>query len=538
MSKILKGVLVYSILILGALVVVGGATIGVMLLSSTGDKPLELFGYKAIFVSKVLRDDVGLSTEEFANNSVINININAGDYGVNVREFDTLTNQVAVRKRDTVIGLYEGEFQKEVYTNVTRHKETIEIMGQPVEVPLNEYTIDITVVQPSGFMLYGGSYITVSLPSYADFVYNLNIVTTSGSVDIDGSNDIIEGETDYNIIVGSLSVTTKTGDLSIFKINNAQSSQENEMVLNTLYLSTGSGTFDLSNIDTVRLGSPSEENPINIISKRGKFVFNKVYGAMNMVGQDQMSLEAKEIYTSGFGFNYDSDYGYFKIEKLNVGVYENSINTTNVNIDIKEIIGELRIVTRNGKINIDKAHNSINLKSTSGNIVVKEALGHITAETSKGDILVSKYNLSALFISQSGYVEANYNGDEANPTNLTTVQVDTSFVKLTNIYNAIDIKSTGSVNVKLYFQPLTQEEITHKVDIKAGKVELHFNTVPSLQPFVLIAQGSFTGVYGSEQVATLLSGSNGSPVEVLGPSDCTLNVKTGSGKATFYTHSA
>ncbi len=528
MSKILKGVFIYTFIILGIVLILGMLVFGIMFMTADSDTPFALFGYKAIYVVNGEQPNQLVQTIDYENGDVLNLTINGGNFHVFVTQAGDTTENIVVKKTDQLFGLYKGTYNPQAVTSVTKEEGIIKAT--------------ITAPQLNGLVSYGESYIQVIVPDEKEFVLNLIVENTGGDVTIDGT---ITNKPTKKIIINTLNVTTTTGDLNMKAIGSLnetehENTEQTNVTLNGIYFKTDGGNFDLSNINRLTIpSSPSTDvitDTIEINSKRGDFKFHDVVSSMNIHGED-VRIDANIINTNERGFTFNSPNGFFKIKELiTTGIAANVITTNVVNVDIETVTGETAITTTYGNISIKTLNNNATLESTNGNITVSiVAKGNLTAISKFGKINVQAYESNAYFKNEKGSITATYVGEAVNAEEKTEIVSKDGAIALGGILNSTDITTTGSATVTLTFAQLAQTgNITHKITLNKGSATLKMQAV---SPFKVKASGNVNGSVGSTNIATLVSENGNNVFSVFDATEtsCLFDLNAGSGKITFAT---
>lgn len=550
MSKVLKGVLIYTGVLIGIGLVLSMLLGGIMFLTAGTNSPFSVFGYKAIYLSNVNRENTRIITSEVASNSVITLNVNSGDFDLNVVQASDTTENIIVKKKDSLFGIYTGEYN-----------------GNPqIDFDQEELVVDISVSMFDGFISYGESALTVILPSAKDFVYDLNLTSASGDITLNGY-EAVEGENaETNTLeLNQLNVSTGTGNFYLKNVGeHVAESTEGEttipahldLELHGLLFGSNGGRFDLrGETETEKLyisvveeegleegeeSAYSEE--FEISADNGDFFFDKVFGYMDISGSD-IRIDADYLNTQGKGFSFNSPTGYFDIgEVVTIAtagqetVGANTITTETVNVMIETISGETSITTTYGNISIGTLQNGATLGSENGNITVDVANGNITAISKYGNVTVSSYKKSAYLDTDKGAIAATYTGDmtETGITNTTEVYNKDGKTTLNNVFGNLTLSVTGNGNATVTFAQFVQSsESQHNISISKGSSSLR---VLLTQPFRFNATGNVNGTIVNDNIADLIAAQGqGTNIALLNATENSplITINAGSGSATF-----
>lgn len=590
--KIVKGVLIYTVLIIGICLVLGMLIVGCMFIFPK----FEVFGWKVMHKSNDIVKDNHSSSLASGDYT---IEIDAGLHAVNVVMFSDSTKYVLVNKYDDMFGFYKGEYNNEV----------------KFEYPANN-KITISLGSVDGAVLPRKSRIDVYLPHSHE--YDLIIRTTSGDININGasSKDSVD-----QLKVKSLDITTTSGDFAwsnvrstIVKEGNAglyghtivdsidtkaegfnKDDYKRFVFLNSLKAKTNTGKFDFSvKNDDVFIGAIApttigNEKFIDVITMtdfgklegwlmsmltteptkfyfeadRGEFNFTDIvsYGglSLNFVGQDVLvkagkiivgpfnSDEAQIDNKKMFSFYFNAPNGFFDIKELSATL--STIITNNIDIKLENVTGELSVTTTYGNIEIGEISHNASLSSTHGNITVKNTSENIIAISEYGDITVNSYSGGGYLKNRHGKITANFNKEWYNenkssitvdeyPMPMEMVSEDGSITANNLVFETI-IQTTagGTINanfMEMYKAASASDVINHKITLNGGRANV---TVPNTQAFWFKGTGSISGSVGSvpmtatEDFVTILTPNNEEEKEVI----ARLEVKTTSGSINFTT---
>lgn len=388
------------------------------------------------------------------------------------------TNKVGVE----IIPVEEDEFTYEMKLGV--FGLTTEIVEYQVikSVICENGTLQLffNVTEPKGWVSVGNSCLKIKVPAKKEV--GVVAKTKSGKISI--------GDDEVGILINDLNVTTTRGDLSL--INFGKGTEEKSLTLNTMTLSTGSGTFDLSSINSLTV-----LNPIKLMADNGKFIFDKLYASVNVTGNGVI-IEAEQISCGEKGFSFVANNGIFRINKLSsVAGAENTIIAENISeFDIKDITGKTGIVTTYGDITIDKISDYTIIENENGDVTVNTANNTIIITTKFGDIKVNSYYAIGKFTSQKGCIYVNARGEFAEEyyTQINNVDGD---VKIFNEVNRLLLTTTGRSDVDITFGKIKEGKVfQHKVNTSTqGSCIVYMPTVNS-PAYSFTAKGIISGDIG------------------------------------------
>jgi len=511
--KILKGVLLYTLIIIGMFLVVGMLIFGIMFITANTNTPFSLFDYKAINASNKTYDDVFLDASQLTDGQTVTINIYANDFDVNITQTSDTTDKIIARKNDNMFGLYSGSYVG--IPTVTFNAETT--------------TYKIVANEINGLIAFRDSSLNVMVPSVDNFIYNFNIYNTTGNVSINGC---VKEEV-AQLQINNLYVETTKGDFVIDNIANKTGINNVGFIsLNSISVKTNGGIYDFSKIENLGVAGNSG---IFIQAEYGDFVFDNVKGQLNILGED-IRIEANVVNTLGEGFYFNSPKGYFKITEIR-SEEENSINTIitdNIDVDIETITGETTILTTYGNINVDTLNNNASLTSENGNITVKHALNNISVVSTYGNIVVEDYRAKGYIKNINGTINITFGLNVATAANNCEIISTSGSVVANNIYNPIKVTTLGKAGVTINFADIVNDKnIEHNIKLNSGTANLYLK---SNRAFYLNATGNVAGNVGSETITATTT-----DVVVLSEDDSAgqnlskIKLDAGSGQIIFHT---
>ena len=572
--KIVKGVAIYTLLILGALAVFAMLLVGCMFMFPNFD----VFGWKVIFKSNEKALTYGAKSASYAVDSgeYYTVNIDAGMHSVYIHQWanqgilESEIDYVYVEKIDDMFGLYTGD-----YNNQLIKPEDSEAAAKNV--------INIKLGGINGAVMGRKSRLDVYLPCIAGG-YNLKIKTTTGSININGAAT----KTD-NLNVTGLEVSTTTGDFSwsdvrTSAINNAGDSNiytgskvgsidtgdkdykkeqyERFVFLNNFRASTVSGNLDFSlayadaiqtSIAPTTAGGVSmydvlggkfanndaglanwlnslgndEESGFYVDVERGDVKFSKVIAPkFNVVGTDVL-IEAKNI-TSLSNFYFNVPNGVFKIEELESPL--STIITNNIDVNLTKSNGELSITTTYGNIAIGTINQNASLSSTHGNITVDKAYASISAISEYGDINVKAFRSKGYLKNKHGKINAAFDiawyrsntaSIKATSENFTQkfemYNEDGSITATNLVFETSIVNKGGNVTATFYEMANNKDAnnyVSHSISLDGGSANVQ---ISSLEAFKFKGKGGISGQIGGtnlvagDEFVRILVPNEGSP---------------------------
>lgn len=482
--KIIKGVLTYTMLLIGGALIICMALIGCMFLFPN----FKVFGWGVMFQSNKLVTDI--KSEKFSpledqgnSNKVITLDIDAKLHDVEIYQFSDSTEYISIQKYDDMFGLMKGS--RDNYDgSVTLDK-----------VDEKHYKIETKAIE--GAILKRTSRIIVYVPNRQNYVFNIS--TTYGNITINGGLKEVAGkvETATNLQVRGLNLKTTSGDFSWNNIYN----KEKIVSLNTLIAKTNTGKFDFTLGDDITLKS-KPDSQYYLECKRGEFLFNNIDAdKVNIVGDDVL-VRANKLHTEkSFYFNAPS--GFFDVTTLtNNDEGLSTIITNNIDVKLDTVNGELAITTSYGDITVNKTMANATLKSINGNITVGEAKSSLSAISEHGDITVGKYSAKVYLKNKHGKIVATFDTDaERNYANASTMINEEGSITANKLILPTNLTTTsgGTINASYYLLPThTTTRVKHEVNLQGGgKAYLQ---LPNTNAFVFTGYGNISGRVSSQDM--------------------------------------
>lgn len=485
--KIIKGVLTYTMLLIGGALIICMALIGCMFLFPN----FKVFGWGVMFQSNKLVTDI--KSEKFSpledqgnSDKVITLDIDAKLHDVEIYQFSDSTEYISIQKYDDMFGLMKGSRDNyDGSVTLDKVKDNIE----------NHYKIETKAIE--GAILKRTSRIIVYVPNRQNYVFNIS--TTNGNITINGGQKEVAGkvETATNLQVRGLNLKTTSGDFSWNNIYN----KEKVVSLNTLIAKTNTGKFDFTLGDDITLKS-SKDSQYYLECKRGEFLFNNIDAdKVNIVGDDVL-VRANKLHTEkSFYFNAPS--GFFDVTTLtNNDKGLSTIITNNIDVKLDTVNGELAITTTYGDITVNKTMSNATLKSINGNITVGEANSSLSAISEHGDITVGKYTAKVYLKNKHGKIVATFDTDaERNYANASTMINEEGSITANKLILPTNLTTTsgGTINASYYLLPThTKPRVEHEVNLQGGgKAYLQ---LPNTNAFVFTGYGNISGRVSSQDM--------------------------------------
>lgn len=482
--KIIKGVLIYTMLLIGGALIIGMALIGCMFLFPN----FKVFGWGVMFQSNKLVTDIkseNFSPQPEDSNKVITLDIDAKLHDVEIYQFSDSTEYISIQKYDDMFGLMKGS--RDNYDGSV----TLDKVEDNIE---DHYKIETKAIE--GAILKRTSRIIVYVPNRQNYVFNIS--TNNGNITINGGLKEVAGkvETATNLKVVGLNLKTTSGDFSWNNIYN----NEKIVPLKTLIAKTNTGKFDFTLGDDITLNST--DNQYYLECKRGEFLFNNIDAdKVNIVGDDVL-VRANKLHTKkSFYFNAPS--GFFDVTTLtNNDKGLSTIITNNIDVKLDTVNGELAITTTYGDITVNKTMANATLKSIHGNITIGEAKSSLSAISEHGDITVGKYSAKVYLKNKHGKIVATFDKDaDRNYNNASTMINEEGSITANKLILPTTLKTTsgGTINASYYLLPTnTSPRVEQEVNLQGGgKAYLQ---LPNTNAFVFTGYGNISGRVSSQDM--------------------------------------
>lgn len=509
--KIIKGVFTYTMLLIGAALIICMALVGCMFLFPN----FKVFGWGIMFKSNELASEV--RSPELTAGATYTLDIDAKLHDVYIYQYSDSTPTISLQKFDDMFGIMKGS--RDSYDGSVKFD------------PVDATTYKVEAKDIEGAILKRSSKIVVYVPNGRS--YKFNIKTTSGNINIDGSLREVAGKvksaTELN--VKGLNLETTTGSFSWSNVNRPS----NVVELENLSAKTQYGKFNFSLGDDVTIKG-NENSKYYLECKRGEFTFNNVkVNEMHIEGNDVLVV-ANELNTVK-SFYFNAPNGFFNVTKLvtaDKGL--STIITNNIDVQLNEVIGELAITTTYGNINVNKTTKNASLKSINGNITVGKAEDNLSAISEHGDIIVGSYNSKVYLKNKHGKIEATYNKDAfdiySSIANKSEIINEEGSITVNDLMIGTDLTTTsgGTINASYYLMPKNDDNIHNVKLLAGGTANLQ---VANTNGFMFNGKGNISGKVSSvnmtatTEATQILSGE--------GPFT-TLNVDAGTGNAVFSTY--
>lgn len=486
--KVLKGIFVYTMIILGAILGVGIILIGCMYLFK-----MPVFGYRFLNPNIKKNEFTSISLKNvtyFDNDSVetflsqdklkIRFVIDAGDYTVRLQPSSSMSDSISYYTLSDFTGLVKTDSKN--YDAVVKQTYTTDDDGV--------LTINFKVLNPTGLINYDykNNELVITVPEKyngINFEYGFNINTTGGNIILKNSLTS-ESAFDAPLNVKSLSASTNKGSITLggfsSKTVDGVKVASDEATMDDLTLSTKGGTIDFTNFKSFVI-----KNKLILESTKADYIFDTltVENGMEITGSNV--LVNANVIDCGGDFVYKTETGGLNINILNVGEYEweaktvdknttyyfktpdedknvklhnISIFSESTNITIGAITGKTRIENEYGKISIKNLCNQAIIKNVNGDIIIERSgvlptglnsgvftdTSSIVLYNTYGSISVSEYYQNCLINNTKGKITLKTNAEKDYYTKVVTKDGNVEFSTAGSAYNIV---ATDKANVSI-----------------------------------------------------------------------------------------
>ena len=511
--KILKGIGIYTLIVLGSITLLGLILMGAMFIFPK----FGLFGYNFQYKSfeETAFENLKISTVETDSKKIdkstpiVNLYINNANYNMYLLPGDSAgviksyvsSNYIGFVKTES--GVFETSMETSAYV-------------QTNDDGINELNVIMNINEPKGAVTFREDnklfvYVPYLLSKGGEeVVYNVFAKSDGGDVNIVNSED--KGAINKKFVANKVSIETNDGDINLkgFALLNsskkveATSDSDTAINLESLKINTKGGVVDLTNFSKITV-----EEKVVLISTRADYKFKNLVAkkGIEVVGSN-VRFEAEEVNAQLNGFIYKSTTGGLDVNRLNCsnltfaggfysaqgnlpvnvdnGVwqgalknYEATIITESAQIDIDELIGKFGIENEYGNITIKHCTNQGSIRNAHGNVTIETSgyYNDANANTDKrvysasssliiyneyGNIKVGKYYQNGVFTTDKGDIEANsvyhtLNGDNHYFSKIQTRDGDITFESTAN---ACSVITTGKGNITAKIQTVTKNAAT------------------------------------------------------------------------------
>ncbi len=463
--KIVKGVLTYTLILIGVLLIAG-----ILLFAGMAFLNFPVFGYRVTMATNKAKEVKTVLLNDVERTIVINSN----NYDVKIRPFDddveASNRRMLIQYTDKAFGLVSNGHV------IDKTRSVIEVLYYNDETLVTDEAgqqsatkIVINLKTPQGVLNYRDSSIFVHLPiskTSTSYNYKFEINSGKGDVVIMPWYDDEKGDHLGILTVKGMDITTTTGSVTFYGLRETDGS----VAFKYLNLKTEKGKFDFT-----KQNIKVDQN-VKIESSMGDFAFKEIKAGFTIKGENLVFV-AEEINTGNKSFLYNCPHGTLDINTLNVGNQVGEIVTQYAKVDLDESVGDLSIQATYGNVSIKKSTSGIiDVTTTHGDITIGNseksenvASGTVAARSTYGDIK-ARYATNGWFTNKKGQINVEYTGDSAShETRIETVDGAVYVKNLTGVVNAT---ATGGANLNINFEKINQGNGESSITIGSGKLTL------------------------------------------------------------------
>ena len=500
--KVFKGILIYTMLILGAIFAVGILLLGGMYLFKW-----SLFGYTFKNINLQTDRFASINLTEFVHNETkidaakprIKFVIDSGNYSVRLQpdKEGALINYFTVSDFTGFVKSTDKMYIPSVTTSLSMYDDGSE----------NYMIVNMKIANPEGLVSFDSenNRIVIVVPetyisSGANIHYDCDIKTTGGDIILKNSLTS-DNKFDAPLRINSLVASTDSGNITLAGFERDGNKAATNVTLDNIVMSTKRGTFDFSNFKQMTINKKLVLN-----SGKADYIFDRLIAkrGIEILG-DNILVKATEITCENGDFVYKSTSGGLQISTLNASRYMKevtkaatatdseeyqynyegntetdntqlnnvSIFTDNANVNISNLMGKARIENLYGSVVIDVLSNQASIKNENADVIINKS-GYLPSnngtmkmtKTSSmviyntyGQITVKEYYQNGLFTNVKGKITLNSainTMKNANEYYYTKVISKDGNVELTTAGNPYNIEATDKANITI-----TQNGVKH-----------------------------------------------------------------------------
>lgn len=497
--KAIKGILVYTGLILLAIVLILGLMVGFLFLS----KNSNIFGY---YFRNVSYEGYTHHEVDVENIRKVNLTIETKDYNIVVRAREDEA-KISIKSQNQYFGFLKGTVDPVTEKKSAVTKPNLKVIKSEAD-SATEYTIVCSLENPQGLLAFKEQntlFVDVPFCIHDNVIeYNLNL--TTGNKNIRFETTTREGTGTRKTVpinVTGLKLTTNKGDAIISGIAKTVGDLPKALEMETLNISTNGGTFDFSSYDLITI-----TDDLKLNSKNASYVFKNLDAkkGMEVVGTN-VKFQADRVTCGTNGFLYKSDTGALNIGVLNSSnrvwttdtsgsyyvkavegdkIYENTIFTESSAVEINEVVGKLGLKNTYGNVAIKHLTHQASITSENGDVKIsksgtwfntKNAVEYsdkssLIVYTTYGDIEVGVYYQDGVFYSKKGSITVNSKIGESEKKGsdryyYTEITSKDGKITLITDGSPFRVVCTGDANVKLNINNMF-DKVSYPSDLSAG----------------------------------------------------------------------
>lgn len=447
--KVIKGIFVYTMIIIGALL-----GVGILLLGSMYLFKIEVFGYRFLNVniSKQIYDNLLLnsyySTSGGDNVKYLDSCKVDGKYYVKfvVNSDDYSIRFVPYSEGNYVSYYVMNDFTGFVKSSTKQFRAAVNITSS-IDAN-NTLVFNVNVSNPTGLLSFDKteSRIVIGVPekyNNAYFYYDMDLTTNKGNITL--TNSVTStNQFDCPLNVNSLTASTNGGNITLGgferEIDDVASTDKvtvykakSTATLNGLVLTTKGGTIDFRDFKSLTI-----RNKFVLESTKADYIFENLTAENGMEVLGTNVLLKANILTCNGDFVYKSDTGGIEVNYLNAGEYS---------YDANYVEGKYRFYETES--NKSKLHN-VSIFSESTNITIGAVMGKARIDNEYGKIKIGYLCNQASITNANGDITITKSG--VLPNTLTKDGEQTTSTSSIVAYNTYGNISVGEYRQNGYFQ--------------------------------------------------------------------------------------
>ncbi len=507
--KLFKGILLYTLIALGAVIVIALILLGLMFVAK-----VKIFGIGFVYRTDHIAKYPMMKLEEYDTNGT------CGDIDLNIKTTKGVGVKLEAAVDDTQAFIYAETLEN--YYGFYKDSNSTTLSAYSIVKDGTKLIVDITVTGLNGAINYSDKcYLTVNVPRYilgqkdnGTYKYNVNITSENGDVNVTGA--VSENKFVAPIIVNDLNVNTIKGDFTISGATNnlANCAKEGsvykkpeKIYLQKLTLKTEAGRFNFADIKNVYVGQSTL-----LQCTKGDFVFDTLgvgtdvsgtvvdtTAVLDIFGQNIL-FEANNL-TVGNKLTYKTASGIFKIkETMKSESDQIELETDSAEVYINKVLnGSIGVRSAYGNITIKEVNDSTYVENNHGNINIGTCTQGIAAISTYGDINIDKCTASALVSSQRGSIKVN--NESTSTDDKVIVNAKKTSINLTIGVAPFEINTTDNCTINVTVKKVVEaktvsgepKNVVSKINGK-GTINI---SIPNVEQFTLTANGALSGSVGS-----------------------------------------
>lgn len=481
--KALKGIMIYTGLVIMAIILIGALLVGFLFLS----KKSTLFGY---YFRNVSFEEASHFSLDLAEDSVetVKVTLSAENYNLVVRVDADKTN-LNVSSSSQYFGFLKAS--KDVKTGKNKPVTTpnLVLVSKNLDEDSKTLSLSFKLQEQEGLLSFKNqNNLYIDLPYYSSgsttVKYDLDL--TTGNKNIKFVTDTVKVHKKEKVVplnATSMKLTTNKGDVTVSGIGSEIGADLKTLSMNNLTISTNGGTFDFTSYEKVGVGSLLKLN-----SQKANYKFNELSAnGVEVIGTN-VKFEAKNVKCGEKGFLYRADTGALNIKTLEsyektlkadsdpvtpeyeYKIYENTIFTESSDVQLGTVYGKLGVKNTYGNVKITTLVHQASITSKNGNVNIdksgedpsgtKSEKSSLIIYTTFGDINVGSYYQDGVFYSKKGSITVNSKVDKPDRGDryyYTDITSKDGKITMTTDGNPFRIVCIGDANVQLTVNKMKDE---------------------------------------------------------------------------------